>query len=502
MKLYVNAVTGNDLASGSQSAPFKTLTHALQQAQPQTLVYIAPGIYHTANGEVFPLYIPAKVSLIGYNSSQEQEIKIVGGGADSTSDLEAATVTIVMGNHSILQGVTITNPQFPGIGVLIRSVHCTLRDCQLVQSKQNGISIEGTAIIDCFDNFISENGQNGIIIQGNTKGEIRNNQLINNGCGIQMKDDAAPLIINNQIKHNQTGIILADDCKPVLRHNQIEDNDSEGITLMAQPQPDFGHSQDPGLNIIRNNGLSDLQNASSLQLLSVGNQINPAKVQGNIKFDMSEVSLNLPKPNSENIFNDITGHWAEEFILRLAQLKIISGFPDNTFRPDEFLTRAQYAALLGSSFDLLPIQKATNFMDIPENFWAKKAILIANQAGFLVGFPDSSFRPHQNLTRIQVIVSLVKGLKLSGGISDILTMYRDRDLIPSYAIDAVATATVKKLVVNYPHPAFLSPQRSITRAEIAAILYQALVLQKRESAINSPYIICLNNTIEGNINCL
>ncbi|MGB3405406.1 MAG: DUF1565 domain-containing protein [Microcoleaceae cyanobacterium] len=111
MKLYVNAVTGNDSASGRQSELFKTITQALQQAQPQTTVYIYPGIYDTENGEIFPLFILGTVSLIGDNNLQEKPIQIIGIGADSTVELEAITVAIVMGNDSILQGITITNPQ-------------------------------------------------------------------------------------------------------------------------------------------------------------------------------------------------------------------------------------------------------------------------------------------------------------------------------------------------------------------------------------------------------
>ncbi|MGB3405405.1 MAG: S-layer homology domain-containing protein [Microcoleaceae cyanobacterium] len=226
----------------------------------------------------------------------------------------------------------------------------------------------------------------------------------------------------------------------------------------------------------------------------MGNQINPTYVQGSVKFGMSAVSLKQPLSQADYPFKDIIRHWAEEFILRLSELKIISSFPDNTFRPNESLTRTEYAALIANIFDLLPIQKATNFTDITDNFWAKTVIKIASKAGFIVGFPDSSFRPHQNLTRIQAILSLVKGLKLSGGISEILTVYRDRDSIPSYAVDAVATATTNEIIVNYPQPVFLSPQHSITCAEVAAIIYQVLVLKKRVKAIDSPYIIRSHNT--------
>jgi hypothetical protein len=113
----------------------------------------------------------------------------------------------------------------------------------------------------------------------------------------------------------------------------------------------------------------------------------------------------------------------------------------------------------------------------------------ANRAGFLAGFPDETFRPNQNLTRAQAIVSLINGLKLTGGTSSSLLAYSDRAQIPSFATDAVATATEKRIVVNYPRRDLLSPQRDITRGEVAAIFYQTLVALNRAQPIDSQYIV-------------
>lgn len=500
MKLYVDAIAGADAASGSLSNPFKTLTYAFSQAQSETVIEVAPGTYNIAHGEVFPLLMPAGVTLVGQEADREQGVNLIGGGSYTCGNGKTENVTIVMGNDSKIQGITVTNHQLQGIAIWIDSVYCTVTHCRLVQSQQDGIFVTRTAIVEIVDNIFTENGGHGIVLQDNAKGEIRNNQLINSGYGIKVQGEAAPFIENNQIQQNRTGVVLAGNSKPVLRNNKIENNDSEGLAVIAQGQPDLGQSQDPGLNILRDNGIYDLQNASPLQLLSVGNQINPSRVQGNVLFGVSQVDLRMPIPTSKSPFPDIIGHWAEAFILSLIHLKIISGFPDGTFRPDESLTRAQYAVLLAHAFDLKPIREATPFTDIPDDFWAKEVIQTANKAGFLVGFPDNSFRPHQNLTRIQAILALVKGLQLSGGLSEILTIYRDRDSIPSYAVDAIATATVEEMIVNYPDTTLLAPQRQITRAEVAAIICQTLVSQHRTDRINSPYIVWVKTqTIQASI---
>lgn len=188
-------------------------------------------------------------------------------------------------------------------------------------------------------------------------------------------------------------------------------------------------------------------------------------------------------------FSDISGHWAEKFIDALAAANIISGFPDGSFGPDNSLNRAQYAALLVSAFSPIPKAPATNFIDVSASFWARSAIERANRGGFLSGFPGLKFGPNQNLTKAEAIVSLVNGLQLKGGNADSLKVYSDRTQIPNFAVNAVATATALKIVVNYPARDRLSPQRDITRAEISALIYQTLVAINRAKAIDSAYIV-------------
>ena len=82
----------------------------------------------------------------------------------------------------------------------------------------------------------------------------------------------------------------------------------------------------------------------------------------------------------------------------------------------------------------------------------------------------------------------LNGLGLPSVDSDILEVYSDRHTIPDYARKAVATATQRGIVVNYPDPKLLAPSRSATRAEVAAMVYQALIAIGRTSAIKSVYV--------------
>lgn len=205
-------------------------------------------------------------------------------------------------------------------------------------------------------------------------------------------------------------------------------------------------------------------------------------------FKAVQAAKNLMGGGSVQLI-DINDHWAQDFIQGLITLNIINGFPDGTFKPDEGLTRTQYACILAKAFDLAPRQPAINFIDVSASFWARNAIEKANRAGFLNGFPGLKFQPHAYLTRLEAILSLVSGLGLTGGSQESLTIYFDRADIPNYAINAVATATAKRIVVNYPYRSQLSPNKTITRGEIAAMIYQALVTQNRVKALDFPYIV-------------
>jgi hypothetical protein len=195
---------------------------------------------------------------------------------------------------------------------------------------------------------------------------------------------------------------------------------------------------------------------------------------------------------AQTTFSDVqSNYWAESFIQELSDRGVIRGFPDGTFRPNDPVTRAQFAAMVRQAFSKSPTRNAVSFVDVPNDYWAYSAIQEAYTTGFLSGYPGNIFSPGQNIPRAQVLVSLTSGLQynVSGTTDAVLAAYRDADSIPGYARGGVAAATQKELVVNYPNVEVLNPTREATRAEVAALIYQALVSSSSVSAISSPYIV-------------
>ncbi|MCS6812644.1 MAG: S-layer homology domain-containing protein, partial [Cyanobacteria bacterium] len=353
-------------------------------------------------------------------------------------------------------------------------------------------------------NVIMGNGDHGILVTHQAKGEVRGNQFRNNGFGIAIQNDAAPLLADNQVQQNRWGIFISHQAKPVLRGNVVQQNREGGLAIINTALPDLGRMGDPGGNSIQNNqGSSDVTNATERRLVAVGNQLNPSRLQGEVVLsaEAPQPPATIPAPAPvpspptptppaiTSQFQDIAAHWAEAFIRALIERRVLRGFPNGTFQPEAPMTRAEFAATIVTAFPIPDKRQPGQYTDVPSNFWAAQVIRKADSTGFMSGFPDGSFRPHLNLTRVQAMVAVVQGLGLRGGGPSDLGNYRDRAQIPSYAVDAIATATQRRLVVNYPLLDHLHPMRNITRAEVAALIYQGLVAIGAAPAIASPFIV-------------
>ncbi|AFZ12463.1 S-layer domain-containing protein [Crinalium epipsammum PCC 9333] len=178
------------------------------------------------------------------------------------------------------------------------------------------------------------------------------------------------------------------------------------------------------------------------------------------------------------IFTDIQNHWARDCIVAATARNIFRGYRDGTFRPDEPVSRAEFAVILDTALPKLErLRPSTIFLDVLSNHWAAKAIQAVYQANFLSGYRNRLFKPNQPIPRVQVIAALASGLNYGVSInpSDTLKKYfDDRDQIPSYAVRAIAAATERRIIVNYPKIKRLQPNKNATRGEIAAFICRVL----------------------------
>ncbi|MGV0023412.1 S-layer homology domain-containing protein [Phormidesmis priestleyi] len=195
-----------------------------------------------------------------------------------------------------------------------------------------------------------------------------------------------------------------------------------------------------------------------------------------------------PIPASPRVtsFSDVpSDYWASPYIAELTQRGILQGFPDGTFQPDKPVTRAEFAGLVSKAFEKAKTKQLLAFEDLPANHWAKDAIDESIQTGFMNGYPGGVFRPDQPIPLSQLQVALATGLNLKPK-SDpvqVLSKYQDAQEVPKWATNKVAAAVESGLVVDYPDANKLTPDRGATRADAAALIYQALAAEGKVKKI-------------------
>jgi len=103
-----------------------------------------------------------------------------------------------------------------------------------------------------------------------------------------------------------------------------------------------------------------------------------------------------------NSFTDVNeGDWYNTAISTMAAMGIVNGRPDNSFDPNAFITRAEFAAI-AARFEEHGNTSDASFMDIYDH-WAKKEINIAANNGWVLGYEDGTFKPDQLITRAEAM---------------------------------------------------------------------------------------------------
>ena len=103
-----------------------------------------------------------------------------------------------------------------------------------------------------------------------------------------------------------------------------------------------------------------------------------------------------------NDFSDVNRNdWFNNPVSTMAELGIVKGYPDGTFRPNEPITRAEFAAI-AARFDESSRYGETRFTDVAGH-WAIREIAKAYNNGWIKGYPDNTFRPNRNITRAEAM---------------------------------------------------------------------------------------------------
>ncbi|MEK0314863.1 S-layer homology domain-containing protein [Cohnella sp. 56] len=178
-------------------------------------------------------------------------------------------------------------------------------------------------------------------------------------------------------------------------------------------------------------------------------------------------------------FADIGGHWAEDSIKQAVAKKIVGGYPNGTFKPDNAVTRAEFTVMLVGALSLDGQGAPLPFTDNGQiGQWAKRAVALTLQMEIVDGYEDGSFRPDKRITRAEMASMIARALKLPRSVNT-TTGFADDEDIPAWARDAVEA--IRKLgIANGRGGNKFVPNDTATRSEAVVMLLKMLELLEQK----------------------
>ena len=209
-------------------------------------------------------------------------------------------------------------------------------------------------------------------------------------------------------------------------------------------------------------------------------------------------------------------HWAYKQIQILTDFNVVVGYPDGNHRPEQNVTRAEFATMVIKAFEQqkAEIKQPAKFTDVSEKDWFYGMVQRAVMFDLLKGYPDGHFDPYGNVSRGHVISTTVNALTTetisNQKAKEILeNSYSDYDQIPDWLIIAAGKAEILGMVVKAPgEETVINAERPATRAELAAFLVKMLEqaklnpnakLKEAMSPRTGEGIIIPTTTLEGYI---
>lgn len=193
---------------------------------------------------------------------------------------------------------------------------------------------------------------------------------------------------------------------------------------------------------------------------------------------MGSIGLDTLREAKKYIFRDVPStYWAAQSIATMTQQNLISGYSDGTFRPDKPLTREEAASLFSKLInEPSAVMISSTFSDITSDRWSALAIEAVARKNIISGYGDNTYRPEQFMSRQEFAVVADNYLHYLGYETQDPTIldniaYSDQKFVASWAQDAVRELASLHFLHYNPRNLF-NPEKYITRAEATEITYR------------------------------
>lgn len=190
-------------------------------------------------------------------------------------------------------------------------------------------------------------------------------------------------------------------------------------------------------------------------------------------------AINAVNAQQSTLFPDVSpNHWAAAQIKELSEKGVIVGYPDGTFKPDDNVTRAEFAsmAIRALGQEHTNVAQTVNFTDITPSYWAYDMIQRALYFELISCPPTGEpFRPDDSVSHSEAVTVAVNALTTEqislAKAKEVLKPYSDLSSVPESYIIAAGKAEILSMNPNIPgKPLTLSADLPATRAEITVLL--------------------------------
>jgi hypothetical protein len=175
---------------------------------------------------------------------------------------------------------------------------------------------------------------------------------------------------------------------------------------------------------------------------------------------------------------DSAGHWAENVLKQWQDQGILKGYADGSLKPDHKITRAEFAVLVNKSFGYTS-STAISFKDVKSTDWFYAEVAKATSAGYIKGYPDQTFKPNQSLTREEMAAIVASLLQLK----ESSTNTSFKDLVSGHEWSKGRIASVVEAGLMVGNDQKFRPLANATRAEAVTVLDRALTFQKSKETV-------------------
>lgn len=187
--------------------------------------------------------------------------------------------------------------------------------------------------------------------------------------------------------------------------------------------------------------------------------------------------INNTAEETKKPFTDLSEvFWAEEAVLKMYEKGIILGYPDNTFLPNNNVTRAEFVTMLLRAFPLSRGSFSNDFADVGINEWYFDDVVTAAANDILKGDENKFFNPLESIKREDMALIIKRLFELKGVtfVPEDFKSFEDQDEISAYAKGAVAELAGAGIIQGISAAEF-SPLSFVTRAQAAVIIDRCML---------------------------